>query len=233
MIPAIYTGFQPAYRALLDERVNQQSNRIDTLWLQSPVGVDDIRSVSDFLQQVPAFSEYRTVVVDLNRITDEAQQALLGILETEYPAGSLLLYCDDTRNVLSTVMSRCLLLESHAPDSFGNSLQMLLQDGNSALRSAEITQATDLGLPVELAPTASDYAVADKAMLILKNRDISGMVDFASNGECDKNVLTALRERLRERKLYRELMRTYQHPVSSRVVLMRLMTDVLTKRKKS
>ena len=230
--PILYTGFEPVYMKALEKRLDGQSTRNDSLWIKSPAGIDDIRRAVEFLRMVPVESSARTVVVDLRGITKPAQQALLRLLETPYPEGSVMLHCPDTRRVLPTVLSRCLILDEQPEQSFGGNLQLLMGEGNSALRSAEIAEAMDLGLPVGMAPTSVDYATADKVMGLLKERDVAGIVAVVAGNGCTGTALTALRERLRERKLYRELLRTYQPPTEPQAVLMRLMADVLTKRRK-
>ena len=230
--PVLYTGFEPVYMAALERRLDSQSTKNDTLWINSPAGIDDVRQAVEFLRMVPIESSARTVVVDLRGITKPAQQALLRMLETPYPEGSVMLHCPDTRRVLPTVLSRCLILDERPEQSFGGNLQLLMGEGNSALRATEIAEAMDLGLPVGMAPTAADYAVADRTMELLKERDVAGILAIAVGRSCTGTALTALRERLRERRLYRELLRTYQPPTEPQAVLMRLLADVLTKRRK-
>jgi DNA polymerase-3 subunit delta' len=71
------------------------------------VGIDEIRSLQNFLYQKPVFSAKRAVIIrDAENLTFEAQNAILKIIE-EPPAQSLLIFivnhCD---NLLPTLVSR-------------------------------------------------------------------------------------------------------------------------------
>ena len=71
------------------------------------VGIDAIRDIERFLYQTPALAPYRTVIIrDAHWLTDQAQNALLKILE-EPPAHSLIIATAyDTSVFLPPVASR-------------------------------------------------------------------------------------------------------------------------------
>ena len=71
------------------------------------VGIDEIRSLQNFLYQKPVFSPKRTVIIrDAEDLTPEAQNAILKILE-EPPAQSLIIFiANNYDNLFPTVLSR-------------------------------------------------------------------------------------------------------------------------------
>ena len=71
------------------------------------VGIDEIRSLQNFLYQKPVFSPKRTVIIrDAEDLTPEAQNAILKILE-EPPAQSLIIFiANNYNNLFPTVLSR-------------------------------------------------------------------------------------------------------------------------------
>ncbi len=79
----------------------------DAQVLRDVNGIDDMRLLKHFLWQKPVFSSRRTVVIDqADRLTPEAQNAILKITE-EPPAHSLLiLIATHTENLLPPLASR-------------------------------------------------------------------------------------------------------------------------------
>ena len=74
---------------------------------KNSIGIDQVRQIKNFLWQKPALSSRRTLVLDdAERMTAEAQNALLKITE-EPPASSLLvLVASDVDALIPTVVSR-------------------------------------------------------------------------------------------------------------------------------
>jgi len=71
------------------------------------IGIDEIRSLQNFLYQKPVFSKKRAVIIrDAENLTPDAQNAILKILE-EPPAQSLIIFIvNNYDNLFSTVVSR-------------------------------------------------------------------------------------------------------------------------------
>ena len=71
------------------------------------IGIDPIRDIKIFLWQMPNASPYRTVIIDGGeRLTDEAQNALLKITEEPPAAALLILVADDPEKLRPTLQSR-------------------------------------------------------------------------------------------------------------------------------
>ncbi|CAM3653842.1 MULTISPECIES: DNA polymerase III subunit delta' [Pseudoalteromonas] len=76
------------------------------------IGVDDIRSVSDFMQQSAAQNANKVVVInDCHKMTTAAANALLKTLEEPSPQRFLLLTTNATAQLPATILSRCALSE--------------------------------------------------------------------------------------------------------------------------
>ena len=82
------------------------------------IGVDDIRSVSDFMHQSAAQNANKVVVInDCHKMTTAAANALLKTLEEPSPQRFLLLTTNATAQLPATILSRCALSEVKVHDS--------------------------------------------------------------------------------------------------------------------
>ncbi len=84
---------------------------IDAQVFSSPsggtVGIDTVREIKQFLWQKPVKSPRRTAIIDgAERLTPEAQNALLKIAEEPPPSSLLILVTSDTESLLETLRSR-------------------------------------------------------------------------------------------------------------------------------
>lgn len=88
---------------------NKSSILNDALILQlgSPLGIDQVRQLKNFLWQTPVISPYRTAIVDNSeRLTQEAQNAFLKIIE-EPPLQALIILTSSYPETLTpTLLSR-------------------------------------------------------------------------------------------------------------------------------
>lgn len=89
-----------------ENEVLQDAKVID-LALANSIGVDAVREVKNFLWQKPNVSAKRTLIIDeAERLTAEAQNALLKITE-EPPVSSLLIViASDLESIMPTILSR-------------------------------------------------------------------------------------------------------------------------------
>lgn len=94
---------------LLENNKFEIASRVlqDALVLESATGIDAMRSLKSFLWQKPVISLKRTVIIDnADRLTPEAQNAILKIVE-EPPASALLvLVANQLDNLLPPLVSR-------------------------------------------------------------------------------------------------------------------------------
>jgi DNA polymerase III delta prime subunit len=73
------------------------------------IGVDPVRDLLDALSTVPAREKNRAVIIPAEKLTDEAQTALLKTLE-EPPQGTAFFLFGNDNALLPTIRSRCLIL---------------------------------------------------------------------------------------------------------------------------
>lgn len=79
----------------------------EDVFLTSSDDVNTVRSLRSFLALSPLRSEYKVAIVDnAGSLTDEAQNALLKVLEEPSPSSKLILIAKDRDAVLPTIASR-------------------------------------------------------------------------------------------------------------------------------
>jgi len=101
--------------------------------------IDAVREVSKLLALKPFASRYRVAIFrDFDRARGQAQDALLKTLEEPSPHSILLLQATSTDNVLSTITSRCQIINLR-PASLDHTSQVLQHYG------ADEDQATLIG----------------------------------------------------------------------------------------
>lgn len=106
-----------------EERETYLIDRIKNLGLSNPhpdllflnaeekLGIDKIKLVINHLSLKPFNSEYRAVVlVSADKLTPDAQNALLKITEEANEASIILLGVESLENILQTLTSRCQLI---------------------------------------------------------------------------------------------------------------------------
>lgn len=92
--------FGPGTRTLSDAFFLEPSS-------EGAIGIDAIRSLREFLSQMPNVSPYRTAIVDGGEaLTAEAQQAFLKIAEEPPTTAVIILIVSDPESLLSTLQSR-------------------------------------------------------------------------------------------------------------------------------
>lgn len=121
------------------------------------IGIDGVHELKAFFALRSSLSAVKAVVIDeADRLTDEAQNSLLKLLEEPPPGSVMVLVTSRHRELLATVLSRCRRIEFGPLDSTSQS-QILAQSG---------------GVPVEVAAAAatlSGGSVSRALALIEKN----------------------------------------------------------------
>ena len=88
----------------------------DILCVDGRNGIDEIRRVKNFLSLSALAGDYKIVVIDnADRMTTEAQNALLKILEEPSASSILLLIAPTADSVIPTISSRCQIIECSVP----------------------------------------------------------------------------------------------------------------------
>ncbi len=103
--------FEEPKTILQENLIIDFSNASDTneVGNKESVGINTIRNIEHFLYRTSATSPYRSVIVnDAEWLTNEAQNALLKILEEPPQKGVLILIARDRTTFLPTILSRVL-----------------------------------------------------------------------------------------------------------------------------
>ncbi|MEG2585277.1 MAG: hypothetical protein RSB24_03200 [Akkermansia sp.] len=78
--------------------------------------IDDVRAVEPFLQQKAATGKYKIVIIlDAERMNDEASNAFLKTLEEPPPQCFIILVTNQPEQLLETILSRCITITLHSP----------------------------------------------------------------------------------------------------------------------
>lgn len=93
----------------------ESDNHPDIMWVtheKASIGVDDIRiQVNSDIQIKPYNSPYKVYVIDdADKLTEQAQNALLKTMEEPPEYAVILLLTDNVSLILPTILSRCVLL---------------------------------------------------------------------------------------------------------------------------
>jgi DNA polymerase III gamma/tau subunit len=94
--------------AVVDARSSEQAFETES---QSSIKIEAIRYVEKFLQLKPTESKKRVVVVDeAQKMTNDAANAFLKILEEPPQNAQIILIANDQKNLPMTIASRCALV---------------------------------------------------------------------------------------------------------------------------
>lgn len=75
---------------------------------ETKIYIEDARGLKNFLSLKPYFGPYKFVVInDADRLTAEASNALLKVLEEPPPSSLIILITSNPKFLLSTILSRC------------------------------------------------------------------------------------------------------------------------------
>ncbi len=97
----------------------ESGNHPDIIWVtheKYSIGVDDIRvQVNNDMSIKPYSSPYKIYVIsDADKMTEQAQNALLKTIEEPPEYGMIILLTNNRNKLLSTISSRCVLLDLRA-----------------------------------------------------------------------------------------------------------------------
>ncbi|MDL2238171.1 hypothetical protein LJC56_10175 [Christensenellaceae bacterium OttesenSCG-928-K19] len=121
-------------------------NHADLLFIETEaktIKVDEVRSILPFVYNKSYEGGYKAVLIpEADRMTDQAQNALLKVLE-EPPADTvLLLGAQDAKNLLPTIRSRCIILKTQ---TLGDAEQRLMEEFSLSTLKARVLLAVANG----------------------------------------------------------------------------------------
>jgi len=159
------------------------------------LGVKDIRRMRDDVMIKPYSSNWKVYILpDAEKMTVQAQNALLKTLEEPPAYAVIILLCSGTGNFLPTVLSRCILLKMEpVPDPVLE--KMLKEQGTSderALLCARLSHGNP-GRAQELAQSDEFWQFRTKAVTFLNTldrRDAAEIVEFSA-GFADRKKTNA------------------------------------------
>ncbi|MDE0243347.1 MAG: hypothetical protein OYG31_01385 [Candidatus Kaiserbacteria bacterium] len=123
---------QPKHHAYIilgdvPEKICSGSEHLYTLCSEKPIGVDDIRSLSEYATQSVG-ADTRKVVVRVPGVTHQAQNALLKVLEEMRRNVHFFLCMPLGTDLLETLCSRCFVVEvGQSVDGVSETFQTFLQ----------------------------------------------------------------------------------------------------------
>ena len=99
----------------------------DVLWFRhTQIGIDEVRVIKQAAYLAPVDADTRTLVIVAQRITREAQNALLKILEEPPKTTQFVLVVPSVQNLLPTVQSRLQLQQSEGVAGKTSVVQLFL-----------------------------------------------------------------------------------------------------------
>jgi DNA polymerase III delta prime subunit len=91
---------------------NNSSKVVGTTEDKQSIGISEIQDSIVFLSKIANKGELKLLVVDpADRLTEDAQNSMLKILEEPYESSLIILMVPSLRNLLATVVSRCKVEE--------------------------------------------------------------------------------------------------------------------------
>lgn len=116
----------------IEREFDEKKNRF-----KGSLGIDGVRRIAPFMHKTASFDGWRVVIVDdADTMTNEAQNAILKVLEEPPPRTILLLVCHRPGMMIPTIRSRARVVHFHAltQDVFA----LLLRRVEPGLRDADI-----------------------------------------------------------------------------------------------
>lgn len=99
-------------QSLLDKCLAKLSLHPVDLWQTDDdnVSIDLVRDLKMFFSRAPFASPYKVAVIQADRLSLEAQQALLKTLEEPPPKSTIFLLAQQAETLLPTILSRCSII---------------------------------------------------------------------------------------------------------------------------
>src|SRR3989344_3322137 len=105
------------------------------------ITIDQVRNLKRHIFQKPLKSNFKFVVIEeANKLTDEAQNALLKILEEPPTSAIIVLEADNKQQFLPTILSRVIIKKSKQPKLLASSDFNILDKSDSLAALEKIAQ---------------------------------------------------------------------------------------------
>lgn len=149
---------------------------------KASIGVDDIREqlVNDITIKPYSSSHKIYIIPDANKMTEQAQNALLKTIEEPPEYAIILLLTENSENLLSTINSRCITLNTQ-PLSREAITQYLMQNLQMEPEQAEIAAGFcqgNVGKAIHFATSEDFQEMKDDTLRILKKIDTMDITDI-------------------------------------------------------
>ena len=152
---------------------------------QKPViPVDAIRGITDWMVIRPLYSRRKTcIIAQADRMTEQAQNALLKTLEEPPDYGIIILTASNPENLLETVRSRCVVTRFSAYS--GEEMRHILEN------SGEVAAGADIGLYTRISGLNPGYAIelAGSGAFLSERDELLGLFCEFLNGRPDSFFL--------------------------------------------
>lgn len=180
-------GIQPFDRVIIENEL-------------SSLGIANVRALIERLKLKPYQSHYSVAIIrDAEKLTHEAQQALLKTLEEPPPHARLLLETANSAPLLPTIVSRCEIVDLGASNEYSsNDLMNCFKTLEHLTRQKSIGQRlkiiNDIAKTKEEAPRWVELAIAACRQAMLAQYQLSSMTHQLSAAQASKllrGLLTA------------------------------------------
>jgi len=147
----------------IQQKIKNKANLADLKQIQSQeskaIGIDKSREIIKFAQNKPLTGDQRLVVVfDANKLTEEAQNALLKTLEEHPSYLDIVLVAKNETDLLGTVLSRCKQLRVDGVKSKKNIKTQKKQKSVEELKKLKIGEV--VGFAQKIAKMEKDEIIA-------------------------------------------------------------------------
>lgn len=143
---------------------------------KASISVDDIREqLNNDIQIKPYSSEYKVYIVsDANKMTEQAQNALLKTVEEPPSYAVILLLTDNVHALLPTIQSRCVILNTkplNREDIAAYLMKHLSMEREQAQIAAGFCQG-NMGKAIRFANSEDFQGMKEDVLKLLKNIDV-------------------------------------------------------------
>jgi len=151
-------GYEVKMRQVVEAVTFRNSRSVDILRLSGSLTLNSVRLGLEFISTMPTHpkSSKRTVVIDMQSITRQAQTSVLKTLEEPVGTAQFVLFKSSIFGILDTIISRCQVIECKFP-GYLQLLKDLTIQGMEATQAARIASFMRQGYFVNEVPSEQDF----------------------------------------------------------------------------